>query len=448
MRLIRCVALAVALTLLIATAVGWHVTADHVLSMSVFAAVLVLMRYLLFGLPAWSGEPGWALPPVRDAVMATVLAGVAATLIGFVGGIAVSRRLLLLAGAMYLLADSATVWWQRLHPAMAETRLAVVCDQAEFTELTAELREQARGGYPSRPRFSIWVRLGDPLAFSEDSSLGAADRGWAPVANMKSVCADLGIGTVLVGQGWLRDPGFLRLAEEAQEAGLTLCSLSGFFERHFMRVPLSCLDPVWFFDLNQDRRATYRRLQQGVVWLAAGLSGVVLLVLGPLIALAVLVESGRPILHRQQRVGLGGRSFSILKFRTMRQNAESDGAQFAAVRDPRITRVGRILRRTRLDELPQLINILRREMTFIGPRPERPEFVGGYTSTVPYYARRHALRPGLTGWAQVNNDYTATLAGTMRKLEHDLFYLKYQSVGLDAIILVRTVRSIVHLKGR
>ncbi len=164
--------------------------------------------------------------------------------------------------------------------------------------------------------------------------------------------------------------------------------------------------------------------------------------------LAIWLEDGGPVLYRQTRIGLGGRPFQMLKFRSMRIDAESDGVpRWAAEDDPRVTRVGRVLRQTRIDELPQLWNVLKGEMTLIGPRPERPAFVDTLSREIPGYTLRHAVKPGLTGWAQVRYPYAASTAEAARKLEYDLYYLSHRSVVLDLRILVETVGVVLSGAG-
>jgi exopolysaccharide biosynthesis polyprenyl glycosylphosphotransferase len=168
-----------------------------------------------------------------------------------------------------------------------------------------------------------------------------------------------------------------------------------------------------------------------------------LVALSPLLAAtaaAIRLDSSGPILYRQRRIGLGGREFEIFKFRSMRQDAEKDGACWAEKDDKRVTRVGQFIRRTRIDEIPQAINILKGEMSFVGPRPERPEFVRLLETEIPHYHARHLVMPGITGWAQVRFVYTASVEGARDKLGYDLFYIKHMSPLLDALIVLMTVR--------
>jgi lipopolysaccharide/colanic/teichoic acid biosynthesis glycosyltransferase len=171
----------------------------------------------------------------------------------------------------------------------------------------------------------------------------------------------------------------------------------------------------------------------------------------PLVALAALLialEGGGPVIYRQERVGLRGRTFTVLKLRSMSQDAEKDGkAAWAKPNDARVTRVGRWIRRSRIDELPQLLNVLKGEMSFVGPRPERPEFVAMLTEQIPFYSVRHSVKPGLTGWAQVRYSYGATVEQSVRKLEYDLYYVKNHTLLLDLVVMLETVRVVLLGEG-
>lgn len=157
-------------------------------------------------------------------------------------------------------------------------------------------------------------------------------------------------------------------------------------------------------------------------------------------ALAIKLDSPGPIFYKQQRIGRGGKPFTVIKFRSMRTDAERAGAQWAARNDDRITRVGRFLRASRIDEIPQAFTILRGAMSFVGPRPERPEFMAELTAAVPHYADRHLVKPGLTGWAQVNFPYGASIGATRQKLTYDLYYIRHYSLLLDLFIVLKTVK--------
>jgi len=165
------------------------------------------------------------------------------------------------------------------------------------------------------------------------------------------------------------------------------------------------------------------------------------------VAACIALESRGPILYRQTRVGENGRTFELIKFRSMRVDAEKNGAVWATAGDSRVTRVGAVIRKLRIDELPQIFNVLKGDMSFVGPRPERPEFVAMLTEQIPFYAVRHSVKPGLTGWAQVRYSYGATVEQSVRKLEYDLFYVKNHTLLLDLVILLETVRVVLLAEG-
>ena len=191
----------------------------------------------------------------------------------------------------------------------------------------------------------------------------------------------------------------------------------------------------------------FNPLKRGLDIAVAGIGGAVLLPVALLLALLIRIESKGPTIYRQRRIGVNGKEFTLLKFRSMRNDAESAGAQFTTENDPRITRLGGFIRKTRLDELPQLWNILKGEMSLVGPRPERPKFVMEYETSIPHYQLRHRVRPGLTGWAQIETGYSSDLEGTIHKVERDFYYIKYRSTALDLFIIYRTVRTVVFGNG-
>ena len=214
------------------------------------------------------------------------------------------------------------------------------------------------------------------------------------------------------------------------------------------RVWLETVKPSWFVFSDGFRRSALTLVIKRAVDLASGIAGLILT--SPvmlLVAIVIRLDSRGPILYRQTRVGLRGKCFQVLKFRSMREDAEAAGAQWATERDPRITRVGRFLRTYRLDELPQFLNVIRGEMSLVGPRPERPEFVDSLRKQISYYDERHSVRPGVTGWAQVQYSYGNTLEDAVRKLEYDLFYLKNVSTFFDCAIILDTVRIVLTGKG-
>jgi sugar transferase (PEP-CTERM system associated) len=230
--------------------------------------------------------------------------------------------------------------------------------------------------------------------------------------------------------------------------GVRVTERSSFLERATGRIDLDTMRPSWLiFSGGFERRPFERYAKRGFdVLFSLALLGLFAPLLA-VIALAIRLDSPGPVFYRQTRVGRFGAPFSIMKFRTMVVDAERAGAQWAAERDPRITRVGHVLRRMRLDELPQAVNVLRGEMSLVGPRPERPEFVGELVEALPYYNERHNVQPGITGWAQINCPYGSSIEDTKVKLSYDLYYLKNRSLALDGIILLRTIGTVLFGDG-
>jgi sugar transferase (PEP-CTERM system associated) len=231
-------------------------------------------------------------------------------------------------------------------------------------------------------------------------------------------------------------------------AGVAVEDAHTVFERISGRIALERLSPSWLIFSEGFKKSrllfTAKRVLDVV---ASALAIVITLPVMGAVAAAILLESGRPILFRQQRTGLNGVPFEILKFRSMRQGSEKDGPSWAADGDRRITRVGALIRKYRLDELPQFFNILRGEMSLVGPRPEQPYFCEMLEANLPFFAQRHTVRPGLTGWAQIKYRYGASVEDAKRKLELDLFYIKHLSVSLDVAVIFETVKVICLGKG-
>jgi sugar transferase (PEP-CTERM system associated) len=231
--------------------------------------------------------------------------------------------------------------------------------------------------------------------------------------------------------------------------GVSVVDLSTFFERETGLVQLNSVTPSWMVFSEGFYKSAARKILKRTFDICV--SGGILLVASPamlLAALAILLETGRPALYRQPRIGEHGRIFEILKFRSMRTDAEKDGvARWAQQNDARVTRVGKLLRRTRIDELPQLFNVLRGEMSVVGPRPERPPFVHELCQKVPYYASRHSVKPGITGWAQIRYPYGASVEDAARKLQFDLYYVKNHSLFLDLVIVFQTTPVVLFAEG-
>jgi len=232
---------------------------------------------------------------------------------------------------------------------------------------------------------------------------------------------------------------------ECRVRGIEVSDVMEFIERESGRVDLALMQPSWLifskgFRSDGLRLASKRAFDVFVSASALLLSAPIAL----LTAIAIILEDRGPVLYRQTRVGQNGKLFRMLKFRSMRVDAEPDGdARWAARDDPRTTRVGKLIRKLRIDELPQVVNVLVGHMSFVGPRPERPEFVESLNKAIPYYRERHTVKPGITGWAQVKFSYGSSQSDARQKLEYDLFYVKNHSLALDLMVLVHTVEVVV-----
>jgi len=266
-------------------------------------------------------------------------------------------------------------------------------------------------------------------------------------ADLETIVQAQGINRVVISLLERRGRMPVRQLLHLKFAGVRVEEAHSVLERMTGRIGLEYLSPSWLILSDGFRKSP------GLTWTKRLLDVVVSLIalllclpLFAVVAVATLLESGGPVLFRQERTGLRGRPFDMLKFRSMYNDAEKEGPQWAATQDSRITRVGRWIRKFRIDELPQVINVLRGEMSIVGPRPERPHFVAMLEEEIPLYGLRHSVRPGITGWAQVRYQYGASVEETKTKLEYDLFYIKHLSIMLDLAVLFETLK--VMLSGR
>jgi sugar transferase (PEP-CTERM system associated) len=229
---------------------------------------------------------------------------------------------------------------------------------------------------------------------------------------------------------------------------VTIEESASFYERLTGRVLLDLVRPSWLIFSSRGRRARINEIARATMHRGIALAGAILsFPIAIVTAVLIKLDSRGPVLYQQERVGKNGRPFRLMKFRSMRTDAEKDGPVWAKTDDQRMTRVGRIIRKIRVDEIPQFWNILRGDMNFVGPRPERPHFVAQLAEEIPYYEQRHLIAPGLTGWAQINYPYGASIEDAKQKLQYDLYYMKNQSLALDATIMFETIKTILLGKG-
>jgi sugar transferase (PEP-CTERM system associated) len=240
----------------------------------------------------------------------------------------------------------------------------------------------------------------------------------------------------------------LRDLLDCKIGGIRVSDLSTHFEKQLGQIRLEYVNASWLIFGDGFNQGIFRTAIKRVFDIVS--ASFLLILTLPLIAITALLvalDSRGPIFYRQERVGLNGKGFNVVKFRSMRSDAELSGPRWACAADDRVTRVGRVIRKLRIDELPQLVNVLKGEMSLVGPRPERPFFVEPLTSEVPYYAVRHSIKPGLTGWAQVRYQYGSTVDDAKQKLQYDLFYVKNHTLFLDLLIMLETVSVVLTGKG-
>lgn len=314
--------------------------------------------------------------------------------------------------------------------------------------LQAEFMEKFISG--NRSRFVLLGRVPSPsahVAASSDPNIEAADGKSNRLLRMaKNFMADQIVVSMAERRGIFPVEELL----SCKLNGIEVLDAPSFYESATRKLLIENITPSWFIFSHGFKVTWLLRQSKRIMDIVASALGLLFfLPVLPFIALAIKLESPGPILFRQTRVGEGDRLFTLLKFRSMRQNAEvSTGAVWSQENDPRITRVGNILRRTRLDEIPQLLNIFKGDMALVGPRPERPEFVGELKKLIPYYSERHYVKPGLTGWAQVCYPYGSSVNDAIEKLRYDLYYIKNISLLLDLCVIMKTFRVVLLGKGR
>jgi sugar transferase (PEP-CTERM system associated) len=268
------------------------------------------------------------------------------------------------------------------------------------------------------------------------------------VSDVETISHDRGIDRVIISLTERR--GYMPVSQllHLKFAGVGVEDAHSIIERVTGRIHLEQISPSWLILSDGFRKSAILYTIKRAIDIAIALVALVLtLPIMVLVALAIWLESGGPIFFRQERTGLKGCSFRILKFRSMRQDAEANGPVWALKDDNRITRVGRVIRKYRLDELPQIFNVLRGEMSLVGPRPERPHFCEMLEQNIPFFALRHSVRPGITGWAQIKYQYGASIEDSKTKLEYDFFYIKHMSFLLDLAIIFETAKVMMHGRG-
>jgi sugar transferase (PEP-CTERM system associated) len=364
-------------------------------------------------------------------------------------------RLILAVGATALILGLLYAWFPRWMIGPGVTLIAgilvislVPSWRLAFAWLTSRIAPRQRVLFLGRTPAA--VELARELTVRRHE-LGIEIAGFAdPSADMAAAIRETGADRIIVSRSTARDTlPMEQLLALRQQTNVSFDHLASAYERYTGKIALETLRPSWFVFSSGFCRTRPQPLGKRALDVALALAG--LLVSAPvLLAAAALVRLTSPggALYRQERVGLNGRTFTICKLRTMRADAEAvTGPIWSTVDDPRVTALGRVLRQTRLDELPQLWNVLRGDMSVVGPRPERPQFVRQLSASIPFFNQRHVLKPGITGWAQVRRAYAASVEDASEKLQYDLYYIKNQSLWLDLLILVETVKTVVRQRG-
>jgi len=352
-------------------------------------------------------------------------------------------------GAFFVLAAILTLLWRLLYirlytdPAFMRRVLIVGAGNAGTTLVIAY-----RKLWPP-PFFLVGLIDDDP------SKVGSEIEGYPVLSNSEKLLElidEQGISDLIVAiNGEIQGSTFQKILD-VQEKGLEIIRMQTIYEELLGRVPIQHLESDWIIRSFVDETRMHGIYEVGkrILDIIGSLVGIGILALFlPFIAILTFLDSGFPIFYKQLRLGKGAKPYSIIKFRTMRKDAESDGrARPASKNDPRITRFGNLLRKGRIDEMPQFLNVLRGDMSIVGPRSERPELVEMYQKQIPFYRARLLVKPGITGWAQINFGYVSTVEDTIIKLEYDLYYIKHRSLITDISIMLRTIGTVLGFRGR
>ncbi|MEI6288755.1 MAG: exopolysaccharide biosynthesis polyprenyl glycosylphosphotransferase [bacterium] len=268
--------------------------------------------------------------------------------------------------------------------------------------------------------------------------------------NLKQYCLDKKINILISSHNLKFDTGTAQKIFDCLSLGIDVYNINTFFEKITNQIPVEYIDNSWFLENLSEHSKKFYEIARRLIDVVLSIIGLFAAIfLTPFIALIIKLESPGPVIFRQIRTGKNGKDFLAMKFRSMVQDAEKNGAQWAVKNDARITKFGKFMRKTRLDEIPQLLNILRGEMSFVGPRPERPEFVKTLSEKIPFYRERLLVKPGLTGWAQLLGPaYGGSEAESLEKVKYDLYYIKNRSILLDISIILKTIKLVFTRRGQ
>ena len=419
---------------------GEALTVQYVRSHAAWFALGAVWLLLLW--PPFTSRFAFPTPDTATVVSRAVVAGIGLYLVlYFLAPRDMLPRLVVL--NFLALVSVATLVWRVVHRHLfaedtSESPVAVVGAGPAARDIAALLRELA----PHRRVLGLFPsRRPDPAGQPDASPAG-----------LRELVAGRRVAALILAPEGPIHPDVLRTIVGAQEHGIEVMPMHAVYEQVLRRLPIRYTEAAWILESLTDARrrvpSAFRFLKRAFDITGAGAGCAVLLLSLPVLAPLIWLDVGWPVIYRQERLGLAGRRFRLLKLRTMKPDAERDGPRWAEADDPRASRFGRFLRRYRLDEFPQFWNVLRGEMSLVGPRPERPEFVDDLARRIPCYRERLLVRPGLSGWAQVNYPYGGSVDGSLDKLEYDLYYIKHRSLWFDAVIIWRTVWTVLVHGGR
>ena len=397
-----------------------------------YAGLLALCAYG-FGLPDFTRSRRAAIAASAEAC---VVAALGLSALQLVVGDALLPRVVVLGSAVVLAP------WYLLCAAIARDGFARQEDRDRIVVVALDdevdnLRHELEYG-PEQPASVV-------AALTLDAAGATDPHRWPLVDAADATHATL----VVLSRAAQADEHIVAQAAQLHESGFRVRTLSLFYEQWLGKLPVGELERVsLMFDVGEVHAPGYARFKRLLDVVTAGLGAIVLVAVIPFVVLGNLFANRGPLLYRQPRIGRHGEPFEMVKFRTMTPAPKHAATNTTELDDPRVTRFGQVLRRTHLDELPQVLNVLRGELSIVGPRPEQPHLVAEWADKLPFYRLRHLVRPGLTGWAQVKYHYAGTEAETLEKLQYEFFYLRRQNLRLDLRIIGRTVRSVIGLNGR
>ncbi len=339
------------------------------------------------------------------------------------------------------------LWWRKIFKRLAFNKkfldkALLIGSSPQLGELAAEINDNPYYGLKA----VAWLN-------TEENGDGGGQNGFfrAPLKKikLKEFIAEHQIKTVIIDQSIHEQPDKIRELYNALNLKISIFDLPEFAEKFTGKILVNSIGQMWFLENIKENEKNWYEMVKRLMDIACS---AILLVFSlpwlPLIYAAIKIDDAGSAFFMQQRTGKNGKKFMAVKFRTMYRDAEQSGPQWAQPRDPRITRVGKFLRKTRIDEIPQLINVLRGEMSLIGPRPERPEFIEKLKEKIPFYEARLLVKPGITGWAQINFPYGASEQDALEKLQYDLYYIKNRSLILDISILLKTIKTVLSGEGQ